>query len=250
MAQKFRVTGFGMVSNGSREDCKRLARTLVGKTLRAVFRRTVRDALGDSLSGYRVYSGETQVGWIATDQTDFVRTALQGNADRNSTQLKVVDTLIQPNGYPGLMVEIVEPENKPSTPPQQETKEMKVPSLQDLVTANLNAATNAAKLELGAVANDRLAKIIGKRVPAPYKAVLGTPAGHLLLANAVMVAGKAIYPDNKNLGTVSNAMVVSSYQELIKQLDIPGILDELMGDKEIAKALAQEGAKGAACAAP
>lgn len=120
---------------------------------------------------------------------------------------------------------------------------MKVPSLQDLVTANLNAATNAAKLELGAVANDRLAKIIAKRVPAPYKAVLGTPAGHLLLANAVMVAGKAIYPDNKNLGTVSNAMVVSSYQELIKQLDIPGILDELMGDKEIAKALAQEGAK-------
>lgn len=244
MAQKFRVTGLGMVSNGSREDCKKFAKTLVGKTLRAVFRHKVRDSgKTSSPSGYRVYFGKTQVGWIATDQTDFVRTALQDSADQNSTQLKVVDTTIQPNGYPCLMVEITEPENKPLTPPQQEKTKMKVPSLQDLVTANLNAATNAAKLELGAVANDRLAKIIAKRVPAPYKAVLGTPAGHLLLANAVMVAGKAIYPDNKNLGTVSNAMVVSSYQELIKQLDIPGILDELMGDKDIAKALAQEGAK-------
>ncbi len=241
MAQKFRVTGLGMVSNGSREDCKTFAKTLVGQTLRAVFRRTVRDALSDSPSGYRVYFGETQIGWIATDQTDFVLTALHDSADRNSTRLKVVDTIIQPNGYPGLMVEIIEPENKLA--PVKEKTKMKVPSLQDLVTANLNAATNAAKLELGAVANDRLAKIIAKRVPAPYKAVLGTPAGHLLLANAVMVAGKAIYPDNKNLGTVSNAMVVSSYQELIKQLDIPGILDELMGDKDIAKALAQEGAK-------
>lgn len=246
MAQKFRVTGLGMVSNGSREDCKRLAKTLIGQTLQAVFRRRIRDTAGEAIglpSGYRVYLGETQVGWIATDQTDFVKAALAESTGWNRTNLKVVDTTIQPNGYPCLMVEIVEPENKPSTPPQQETKEMKVPSLQDLVTANLNAATNAAKLELGAVANDRLAKIIGKRVPAPYKAVLGTPAGHLLLANAVMVAGKAIYPDNKNLGTVSNAMVVSSYQELIKQLDIPGILDELMGDKEIAKALAQEGAQ-------
>lgn len=243
MAHKFRVTGFGMVSNGSREDCKTFAKTLVGKTLWAVFHHTVRDALGDSPSGYRVYFNDTQVGWIATDQTDFVKAALAKSNSWNRTKLKVVDTLLQPNGYPGLMVEIIEPENKLSTPPQQEKTKMKVPSLQDLVTANLNAATNAAKLELGAVANDRLAKIIGKRVPAPYKAVLGTPAGHLLLANAVMVAGKAIYPDNKNLGTVSNAMVVSSYQELIKQLDIPGILDELMGDKDIAKALAQEGAK-------
>lgn len=243
MAQKFRVTGLGMVSNNSREDCKRYAKTLVGQTLRAVFCCKIHDASSTPSSGYRVYFGNTQVGWIATDQTDFVRTALSNSADQNSTRLKVVDTLLQPNGYPGLMVEIVEPENKPLTPPQQEKTKMKVPSLQDLITANLNAATNAAKLELGAVANDRLAKIIGKRVPAPYKAVLGTPAGHLLLANAVMVAGKAIYPDNKNLGTVSNAMVVSSYQELIKQLDIPGILDELMGDKEIAKALAQEGAQ-------
>lgn len=237
MAQKFRVTGLGMVSNGSREDCKKFAKTLVGKTLRAVYYRSVRDAVDGTPapSGYRVYFGETQVGWIATYQTDFVRNALL------STQLKVIDTIIQPNGYPCLMVEIIKSKNKPA--PIKEKTEMKVPSLQDLVTANLNAATSAAKLELGAVANDRLAKIIGKRVPAPYKAVLGTPAGHLLLANAVMVAGKAIYPDNKNLGTVSNAMVISSYQELIKQLDIPGILDELMGDKEIAKALAQEGTK-------
>ena len=48
------------------------------------------------------------------------------------------------------MVEIIEPENKLA--PVKEKTKMKVPSLQDLVTANLNAATNAAKLELGAVA--------------------------------------------------------------------------------------------------
>lgn len=243
MAHKFRVTGLGMVLGYDREDAKYFAEDVRGQILRAVYSRKVREG-SDCPSGYRVYKGQRHIGWIATDQTaHFKELLVQANANPQCAEVKVVDRILQSNGYPSLMVEIQHPTHEPSAPPQQEKTEMKTPSLQDLVTANLNAATNAAKLELGAVANDRLAKIIGKRVPAPYKAVLGTPAGHLLLANAVMVAGKAIYPDNKNLGTVSNAMVVSSYQELIKQLDIPGILDELMGDKDIAKALAQEGAK-------
>lgn len=239
MAKKeFRVTGLGMVLQVPAVKCLEIAKKLRDENvvLKAHYAGHVNPNQASSPAGYRVTTPNgRQIGWIVTSSTDEFET-LAGVA----CELQINSCVMQSNGFPGLMIEIVESQNKPT--PLKEKTEMKAPSLQDLVTANLNAATNAAKLELGAVANDRLAKIIGKRVPAPYKAVLGTPAGHLLLANAVMVAGKAIYPDNKNLGTVSNAMVVSSYQELIKQLDIPGILDELMGDKDIAKALAQEGA--------
>ena len=124
-----------------------------------------------------------------------------------------------------------------SDEPKTEQQKVKTPTLSEIISSNMAAATNAAKLEVGHVANDQLAKIVGKRTPKKYAALLNTPLGHLMLANAVTVAGQAFYPGNQNLRMLTHAMTVDAYQQLVKTLDIPGIIDELLSNKAVVGAL-------------
>lgn len=114
---------------------------------------------------------------------------------------------------------------------------MKVPPLSQVLSSNIHAAGQAAKLEVGHVANEQLGKIMAKRIPSKYADLMTTPLGHLLLANAVQYAGKAFYADNKQLADISMAMTINAYQEVLALVDIPGIIDELLSNKKLKAAL-------------
>lgn len=117
---------------------------------------------------------------------------------------------------------------------------MKLPTLQEMLTTNTAAVTTAAQLETGRVASKQLAKIVGKKLKPEHAALLETPISQAVLANGVILLGKSLYPDNDLLKKVSNAMLVSSLQELLQSFDIPGIIGELLDDKSVLKAALKE----------
>ena len=115
----------------------------------------------------------------------------------------------------------------------------KIPSLQQVLQDNIKSATAAGKLEVGHVANEQLVRILGKRLPTKYAPLLETPFGALAVANATMYVAQAVQPGNQTLASVSQAMVVDAYQQILKLIDLPGLVNELLTNTEVAKALDQ-----------
>lgn len=160
---------------------------------------------------------------------------------------QVDDFYMQDTGKLGLRLKYCDrqppPKNKstPQTPKaDEEQSKMKLPTLQEMLTTNTAAVTTAAQLETGRVASKQLAKIVGKKLKPEHAALLETPIGQAVLANGVILLGKSLYPDNDLLKKVSNAMLVSSLQELLQSFDIPGIIGELLDDKSVLKAALKE----------
>jgi len=116
-------------------------------------------------------------------------------------------------------------------------------SLQDVIQTNVAAATQAAKLSTGDIANKQLAKMMAKRLPTQYAYLLDTPAGRVAVANAAQFAAQTLQPENAQLQVLTNAMIVTAYTGLIAAFDISGMLDELMADKLVVTALKADKAK-------
>lgn len=107
------------------------------------------------------------------------------------------------------------------------------------VTTNKNAATSAAVFETGRIANNALAKMVAPKLPIMARGYLQTPLGKLLLANAVKMAMDQFRPDNAMGQRLANGMIVAAYSEAIQAFDIEGLLDDLLGDAKILKALSK-----------
>lgn len=212
-------------------------------------------------AGYRVHTSSGKyIGWVAKSFVREVKDYLNAMAGNKPAYLVLVTDIRRGEAgnilayarYCGTKDEPCWPlppketpcSNQPKClPPDQpatEQSNMRTPSIQEIVNANVNAASSAAKLEVGRVANDQLSKIIAARLPGQYGELLKTPIGQLALANAFAVASRATCPENKNIQTIVNMMTLDAYQQLFKLLDVPGIVAELMGNKVIAEALAQE----------
>ena len=108
------------------------------------------------------------------------------------------------------------------------------------VDTNKKAATTAAVLETGRIANKALTKMLAPKLPIMVRGYLDTPIGRLVLANAVKMAFDQFKPDNATAQRLANGMIISAYSEAIQSFDIEGILDDLMSDNKILKALAKQ----------
>lgn len=111
--------------------------------------------------------------------------------------------------------------------------------LSNAVDTNKKAATTAAVLETGRIANRALSKMVAPKLPMMVRGYLDTPVGRLLLANAVKMAFDQFKPDNATAQRLANGMIISAYQEAIQSFDIEGMLDDLLSDNKILKALAK-----------
>ena len=137
----------------------------------------------------------------------------------------------------------------PSNPPPLEKTTMSK-LIAGAVTANKSAATSAAFMEAGRVANSQVAKAVAKKAPMLVRGYVEHPVGKLVIANVAVLAAQQFRPNDKSLGTLAQAMAVQAYQELIQQLNIEEFIDDLLTNKDIKRALAKlpgvEGADGAA----
>jgi hypothetical protein len=231
---------------------------LKGNVVTLLYAKSVRPGGNDSLQfpGYQAWYQGEQIGWVPKYSTSQIKQFLNSEVRVLVKITKITKNAI--GSYDVTAEKLTQwpahefysvPESKIDfgelsakqkeriSESKTEQQKVKTPTLSEIISSNMTAATNAAKLEVGHVANDQLAKIVGKRTPKKYAALLDTPLGHLMLANAVTVAGQAFYPGNQNLRMLTHAMTVDAYQQLVKTLDIPGIIDELLSNKAVVGAL-------------
>lgn len=107
-----------------------------------------------------------------------------------------------------------------------------------IVAANKSVAVSAAYLEAGRMANNQVAKLVGAKAPLMVRGYVDTPVGKLVLANLTSMAVEQFRPTDVKLKKVANAMMANAYQELIRTVDIEGMLNELTSSEGIKSALA------------
>lgn len=102
-------------------------------------------------------------------------------------------------------------------PPKKETM------LENIIATNKAAATQAAYLEAGRLANVTMAEILFKKFPMLPQ----TPFNALIIANLADVIGKQIKPSPK-LAKITTAMVTQAYAEVYQLIDLEGMVNELL----------------------
>ena len=122
------------------------------------------------------------------------------------------------------------------TPTAQEPKMSKINTL---IEINKTSASSAAFMEAGYIANKQLGKVLGKQLPMMVRGYADTPLGHLVLANLALLAIEHFRPDQRQLRRLAQAMQVQAYQELLKELDIDGMIDDLLENGSIKRALSK-----------
>lgn len=106
-----------------------------------------------------------------------------------------------------------------------------------IIEKNVTLGTNAAFLEAGRIANNQISAIAGKKLPIMVRAYADTAMGRLLLANLAMAAAEHFRPGDQRLDRLTKAMAVTAYQEVLQQFDIEQMIEDLISNKTIAKAL-------------
>lgn len=117
------------------------------------------------------------------------------------------------------------------------TKETKMTTMNKLIETNKSSAVSAAFLEAGHIANKQVSKVLGKQLPIMVRGYADTPIGRLVLANLAVLAIEHFRADNKQLRRLAQAMQVNAYHELLRDLDIDGVIDELLENGSIKRAL-------------
>ena len=107
-----------------------------------------------------------------------------------------------------------------------------------IVATNKTVAVSAAYMEAGRIANNQVAKLVAAKAPLMVRGYVDTPIGKLVLANLVGMALEQFRPADKQMAKVANHMMANAYQELIRTVDIEGMLNELTSSEGIKNALA------------
>lgn len=120
------------------------------------------------------------------------------------------------------------------TPPKETTMNNFFSRLLDI---NSKAAGDAAYLETGRIANNTVAKILIARLPFLARFYAKTPMGKLAIANAGIMLAQQLRPNDQRLQRLSVAMTTVAYQELIQLVDVEGMIDQLLAEPAIKRAL-------------
>lgn len=110
-------------------------------------------------------------------------------------------------------------------------------SVNAVIEQNISLGTSAAFLEAGRIANSQLSQMASKKLPIMVRAYADTALGRLLLANVALMARDHFRPNDERLAKLVNAMTVSAYQEVLQNFDIEAMIEDLISNKTIVKAL-------------
>lgn len=191
----------------------------------------------DSRASGVFYDG-VQVGWIPKERNQMVSDLLRQGKTLVGVVLSNPQETVNLNN--ALLISVFEKEEEVLNKPQKShdsNKEPKKMKVQKLVEMNKYAIGNSAYLEAGRIANNQVAKMAAKKLPMMVRGYADTPLGKLVIANLAYLAAEHFKPDSKQLLSLTQAMQVQAYTELIQELDIEGIIDELMGNNTIKRAL-------------
>lgn len=106
-----------------------------------------------------------------------------------------------------------------------------------LISINTKAAGDAAYLETGRIANNTVIRIITARLPFMARFYAKTPFGKLATANAAIVLCQQLRPNDARLQRLTAAMATMAYQETIQLIDVEGMIDQLLAEPAIKRAL-------------
>ncbi len=118
-----------------------------------------------------------------------------------------------------------------------QTKEPIMSKFDSLIASNKNAATIAATMEAGRIANNQVAKLAAKKLPMIIRGYADTPMGKLVIANLAQQAALHFRPGEQTLAKLTEAMQVQAFQELMQTVDLEGFIDNLMDSPDIKRAI-------------
>lgn len=177
-----------------------------------------------------------QIGWIPK--------ALNGvaaHAIRNGYRLQATLTAHRPSSSnPNAILEcrvVIHSQALPYISPVASIQETSMSKLTTLAQKNIDLGTSAAFLEAGRIANTQLSSIASKKLPIMVRAYADTAIGRLILANIALMARDHFRPNDDRLGKLVNAMTVSAYQEVLQNFDVEQMIDDLISNSTIKKAL-------------
>lgn len=102
---------------------------------------------------------------------------------------------------------------------------------------NKELAKSAAYIEAGRIVNNKLAQLIGPKLPILVRGYASEPLGKLVLANLLLIGVQKFKPDHIALTKLAYAGVTSAYGEVFQSFDIEGLIDGFLSDSSISKAM-------------
>ena len=181
------------------------------------------------------YQGD-QIGWVPKAKNGPVRLALRELGTVSATVLNHDKTL----GFNSrLYIGATTPTRHTMNTNTATAQEPKMSKINTLIETNKTSASSAAFMEAGYIANKQLGKVLGKQLPMMVRGYADTPLGHLVLANLALLAVEHFRSDQRQLRRLAQAMQVQAYQELLKELDIDGMIDDLLENGSIKRALSK-----------
>lgn len=109
--------------------------------------------------------------------------------------------------------------------------------LSNVADQNKQAATNAALLEAGRIANNELSKLAAKQLPMMVRGYADSPVGKLVIANIASIALQQFRPNDSKLKHLSDAMLSAAFQEAIQTLNIDKLISDFTENSKIQSAL-------------
>lgn len=123
---------------------------------------------------------------------------------------------------------------------QKETSIMKT-TFSTILAENKAAAINAGEMETGRLVVNRIVAVVKKRAPLMVKGYIDTPVGRIAVANLFATLVREYLPDNALAGRAADGAVKSAAYEVLRDIDIPAMLEEVLaGFKEAEPAAAIE----------
>lgn len=113
--------------------------------------------------------------------------------------------------------------------------------LSRLIDTNKRVAADAGYLEAGRLANNAVGNFLAGRLSWIERFFnrkhLQSPAGKLVIANGALLLAAQLRPDDARVKKLTEAMATQAYQELYQQVDIEGMIENLLDSPDIKRAL-------------
>lgn len=205
----------------------------VGQT---VFLRPVKNQYDPQAVG--VFFRGDQIGWIPKAGNQELSEYLREKSAPPSLKAKILSHDMDRGLETRLLIAVPSPSvNHSATATHSQEKTMS--KISNFIEINKTSATSAAYMEAGHIANKQLGKVMSKQLPRMVRGYADTPLGHLIMANLAVLAIDHFRPDQRQLRRLAQAMQVQAYQELLQKLDIDGMIDDLLDNGSIKRALAK-----------
>lgn len=116
-----------------------------------------------------------------------------------------------------------------------ETGEVKMSKVNNIVTANKNAAVSVAKIEAGRIAVKQAVKLVKPAVPVMARGYLETALGELVVANLFKFAVDNFAANNTKAKVVADAMLEGAMLGAIQSLNVEQMISDVLDKVDISK---------------